>query len=123
MTAPADHQPARNALQTAAGWIGAWPRALRIAAVVLFSAAAALALGPLLTDSGLFNNVSGDTATTVSSVAAIIMYITGWWLLVGFSRRTFRPGVGLLLYVLVGAIALIAVLGAAAVGFASILQR
>ena len=68
------------------GFIVRWPRLVRILTVALFALAVTLALSPLVDyiyDRYFFSMETRVVPSLVSSGFGLVMYLLGWWLMVG----------------------------------------
>jgi hypothetical protein len=101
-------------------WCLRLPRLLRIITVAIFALAFTLAVSPLVDYiylSYFFTEETRVLPSLVSAAVGVAFYILGWWLLIGTvgETRPARPAV--LVYVLVGIIALFLVILLALSGY------
>jgi hypothetical protein len=88
------------------------PRFARIGLCALFALAVTLALSPLIDEIYLRFFFSAQTViapSLISAVFGLVMYVTGWLLVIGTRGETPPARLGVLWYVLVGILALIVV--------------
>ena len=101
-------------------WCLHLPRLVRIIAVAVFALAFTLAVSPLVDYiylSYLFTEETRVLPSLVTAAIGVAFYILGWWLLIGSvgETRPARPAV--LVYVMVGILALCLVMVLAVSGF------
>lgn len=93
-----------------AAWIARWPRLVRILIVALFALAVTLALSPLvdyLYDRFFFSMQTREVPSLVSASFGLLMYLLGWWLMVGTVGEKPEARAALLWYIGTGVAALL----------------
>jgi hypothetical protein len=103
-------------------WCLRLPRLVRIVVVAVFALAVTLALSPLVDYLYLTYFYTVETRilpSLVTSGIGVIVYILGWWLLVGIVGETRPARPAILVYVTVGIIALCLVIFLAVSGYSN----
>ncbi len=89
-----------------------WPRFLRVLLCGLFALSVTLALSPLIDEIYLRFFFSAQTVivpSLISSAFGLVMYVLGWWLVIGTLGETPPVRGGVLAYLALGLLALIVV--------------
>ena len=89
-----------------------WPRLVRILVVALFALAVTLALSPLVDyiyDRYFFSMETRIVPALVTSGFGLLMYLLGWWLLVGTVGERPAARIALLWYIGTGLVAVVVV--------------
>ncbi len=103
-------------------WVVHLPRLARIVVDALFALAVTFAVSPLVDYiylSYMYTDETRILPSLVSAGAGIIMYIMGWWLIIGNAGQTPPVRRGVVWFMIVGLAAVILIIALAAIGWTS----